>query len=153
MWPQTKPLSHLLAFAAIVGIVLPAHGAVSCFRANGTQALELACEAGADDQMASDGVSAGCGARIDFTSIAHGQVALRMIDGDCFDIPVRIITRANVNSRRKSLWIGSLDCFQMLAYLAAPREKSTTKQLTTSLDDRRLISRHTGVLRTVVLLI
>jgi hypothetical protein len=147
------PLSQLLAFAAMLGIVVSAHGAVSCFRADGTQAFVWACEVGADDQLASAGASDGYGAHGDFTSIAHDQAALRTTDGDCFDIPVQIIARLNVNSRRESLWIGSVDCFQLLAYLDAHRKKNTTKQLTTSHDDRRLISRRTELLRTVVLLI
>jgi len=150
---QNKSSSWVLAFAAMIGMLLPGQGAVFCLLADEALGFELACDVSADGQRAIADTSDGHGAHCAFASNSHEQIPQQMADDCCFYISVQVITGVNIKSRRESLWAGLLGSFQLLAYLDAHCETSTERRFSNSLDDRQLMPGHIGLLRTVVLLI
>jgi hypothetical protein len=125
--------SCLLSFAAVVGMLLTAHGVVFCVRADGTRTFEWRCDAASD-------------VCCDHHQDDHTSTAPRIDSGDCHDIPVAMVLA--VNARRESLWRVAAQPLPSPAYLTG---RDTTRCVMTPLDVPPRLSIGAGAVRTVVL--
>ena len=134
---RNKHFACLLALAAVVGLVLPAHSAVFCHRADGTRTFEWRCDA-ADD----------CNAHQQNDEAAFSP---RIGGDDCHDIPARVIVGVNFHSRRESLWLPASPPLPFAAVVDGHGAAFIARCPAMPLDDRLLRSTGSGAVRTIVL--